>query len=151
MTFNRWGTRIPLAAVALAGAACGLRRAHPLASRDGVQIEAAYAHPSAGDVAAAYFRIANRGATTDTLQTVINAGGGNAMVMNTVGGRMAPMGSLVLAPGSAVVMAPGGIHVMFGGLTRDWSIGDTIHLTLRFARVGELAVAVPVLPFGEIP
>lgn len=136
--------------VTAATLSCG-RTSPPLAERNGVQVQAAYAHPSAGDAGAAYFRIANRGNGTDTMTAVTGAGVGTAMVMTTSNGRMSPLGPLTLAPGSSVAMAPGGVHVMFGGLTRDWAIGDTVHLTLRFARAGDLEVAVPVLPYGEIP
>jgi len=123
----------------------------PLVERNGIEVQSAYAHPSAGDAGAAYFRIVNAGNGTDTLMGLTGSGIGTAMVMGTNAGRMTTLGALILTRGENVTMAPGGVHVMFGGLTNDWAIGDTVHLTLRFARAGDMEVAVPVLPFGEIP
>jgi len=58
---------------------------------------------------------------------------------------------LVINQGEQVVMQPGGIHVMLGGLTAEYKIGDTLRLTLTFARAGQISIAAPVVPFGEMP
>ena len=48
-------------------------------------------------------------------------------------------------------MQPGGLHVMFSGLTGEYKIGDTLRVRLKFARAGEISIAAPVVPYGEMP
>jgi hypothetical protein len=123
----------------------------PIARVGDIALLTAYAHPNAGDAGAAYFRFANSGTTADTLLAVQGPDSSIAMLMTTAGGHMQGMESIALAPGQTVEMIPGGMHVMLSGLTRDYSIGDTLRVTLQFAHAGALAVAAPVVPFGEMP
>jgi copper(I)-binding protein len=61
--------------------------------------------------------------------------------------RMRPLTDGLAVPAEgAVVLEPGGFHVMLIGLTRDLTSGSTYHLTLSFARAGEVEIDVPVRP-----
>ncbi|HXW97177.1 MAG TPA: copper chaperone PCu(A)C [Gemmatimonadales bacterium] len=144
-------TRHSATVLLLAIAGCGRGGGPPLAERNGLRIMSGYAHPSAGQAGAAYFTIVNRGGVPDTLSGASGATSGSGMVMSTSAGRMMSMAVLPIATGAEVKMVPGGTHIMFGGLGRDWAIGDTVHLTLHFAHAGAVEVTVPVLPYGEIP
>lgn len=114
-------------------------------------VTGAYAHPSAGDAGAAYVQLRNAGSTPDTLLEISGPDSSVAMLMTTIAGRMAAESTIVLGPGERLVMAPGGVHVMFSGLTGEYGIGDTLRVSLRFARAGAVRVAAPVVPFGEMP
>jgi protein SCO1/2 len=74
-------------------------------------------------------------AAVELHETVRDAGGAMAM-------RAVP--ALALPAGRAVAFAPGGRHFMLTGLRRRFAAGDTIALSLRFARAGERTVRVPV-------
>jgi copper(I)-binding protein len=133
---------------AMAGAC---RREQVLARQGDLIITGAYAHPSAGDAGAAYVRFRNAGSAPDTLIGMSGPEPATAMLMGTAGGRMEMLPPLVINQGEQVVMQPGGIHVMLGGLTPEYKIGDTLRLTLTFARAGQIRIAAPVVPFGEMP
>jgi copper(I)-binding protein len=73
------------------------------------------------------------------------------MAMTTTNGHMQALASLSVPAGARVIMAPGGTHLMLEGVSPELRIGDTLHLTLHFAHAGDLAVALPVVPYGEMP
>lgn len=137
-----------LLGTAMAGAC---RREHVLARQGDLIITGAYAHPSAGDAGAAYVRFRNAGSAPDTLIGMSGPDPAMAMLMGTTGGGMEVLPPLVINQGEQVMMQPGGMHVMLGGLTAEYKIGDTLRLTLTFARAGQIRIAAPVLPFGEMP
>ncbi|MEO8138911.1 MAG: copper chaperone PCu(A)C [Gemmatimonadota bacterium] len=138
----------PALSLLLAGA-CSQRP--PLARVGDIALLSAYAHPSAGDAGAAYFRLKNLGTVADSLVAAQGPDSSSAMIMGTSNGHMTMADAVVLPPGQTVDMIPGAMHVMFSGLTQDYAIGDTLRVTLRFARAGELRVAAPVVPYGEMP
>jgi copper(I)-binding protein len=142
----------PVALLALSlllSAACTQRP--PLARVGDIALLSAYAHPSAGDAGAAYFKLRNTGTVADTLLAARGPDSSSAMLMGTSAGHMTMAADVVLPPGETVAMIPGAMHVMFSGLTRDYAIGDTLRVTLQFARAGELIAAAPVVAYGEIP
>ena len=122
-----------------------------LAKRKDLVVTGAYAHPSAGDAGAAYLRLRNAGTIPDTLLGVRGPDPAIAMMMSTTAGRMEMLPPVVVGPGERVTMQPGGIHVMLSGLTEEYKIGDTLRLSLTFARAGEIPIGAPVVPFGEMP
>ena len=144
----RW-TAITLLVGASLAAAC--RRDHVLARQGDLVVTAAYAHPTAGDVGAAYVRLRNAGAAPDTLIGMSGPDPSAARLMGTTSGRMEMLPPLVINPGEPVVMQPGGMHIMLSGLTGEYKIGDTLPLTLTFARAGQIRIPAPVVPFGEMP
>lgn len=61
--------------------------------------------------------------------------------------RMRPMpGGLALPAGLPVALRPGAEHIMLIGLKRPLRRGETVPVTLRFARAGELTVRFAVQP-----
>lgn len=148
MDFRRFGGRSWCLGV-LVALGCG--RPQPLAEVGGIRVESGYAHPAAGDVAAAYLRLRNTGQAADTLTEITGDGIGHAMVMGTSDGRMAAVSPTTLLPGQVVTMAPGGLHVMLEGVTSNPAIGDSLRLSLRFSHAGEIHLAIPVVPYGEMP
>jgi hypothetical protein len=143
--------RPPVPAILVLMLAPACTRRPPLARAGDIALISAYAHPSAGDAGAAYFRLTNTGSVADTLLAAVGPDSSSAMLMGTTAGHMSMLPAVVLKPGESVAMIPGAMHVMFSGLKRDYAIGDTLRVTLRFARAGTLAVAAPVVPFGEMP
>ncbi len=142
------GSRFLLPLLLLA-AAC--KQKPPIAQAGNIALLTAYAHPSAGDAGAAYFTLRNSGTLADTLVSATGPDSSTAMLMATTGGRMTMAAAMPIKPGETVAMIPGAMHVMFSGLTHEYLIGDTLRLTLHFARAGDLKIAAPVLPYGEIP
>lgn len=134
--------------LALLGA-CDRRPA--LADLGDIRVLSGYSYPPAGDNAAAYLQIQNRGGSVDTMVEVRGPDFGHGMVMGTADEQMTDMGALVIPAGQKVSMAPGGIHLMLEGVTRSSRIGDSLPLVLRFARAGEASITVPVVPYGEMP
>ena len=59
--------------------------------------------------------------------------------------RMRPLPEGVAVPaGGAVTLRPGGVHLMFMGLKAPLKEGETVPVTLRFQRAGEVAVGLKV-------
>jgi hypothetical protein len=143
------GRAILIVAVGAQAGAC--RREAVVARQGDLVIFVAYAHPSAGDAGAAYFGIRNAGSVPDTLLGVAGPDSSTATLMGTAAGRMTGLSPIVVGPGERVTMHPGGIHVMLSGLKGQYNIGDSLRLTLNFARSGAVRIAAPVVPFGEMP
>jgi copper(I)-binding protein len=140
-------TTLVLAASALA---CG--REPVLARRGDLTLTRAYGVPSTDGAGAAFVRVRNAGATADTLLAVTGPDStARAALMTTTGGQMQAVSGMVVPAGGALDMTPGGRHVMFSDLGRQYAIGDTLHLVLRFAHAGMMDAAAPVLPLGETP
>lgn len=121
-----------------------------------IQVGDAYAfEPVLGDVGAVYLTVTNSGTAPDTIVGVEVSGALVAMIHEqvAVGDRveMRHVGPLPVPAGNTVVLAPGGFHVMIEGMARPPVAGDTLDLTVRFARAGALAVRAPVLAYGTEP
>jgi len=106
----------------------------------------------AGRTSAAYMTIEN---TTDALDRLVSATSPAARVVELHthimdGGvmRMRPVTAIEVNPGEPAVLRPGGLHIMLIDLVRPLRQGETIALTLRFERAGEVTVTVPVLAAG---
>jgi copper(I)-binding protein len=99
-----------------------------------------------------YLRIVNTGSAADTLFGARSEVAGHAMLHGTEGGggAMTMVSQVVIPPGDSVVMAPGGLHLMFEGLQRRIVAGDTVEVVLRFARAGEVTVALPVVGYDKL-
>lgn len=52
--------------------------------------------------------------------------------------------AIAVPAGGAVELAPGGFHVMVTGLKADLKAGDTVPITLEFAKAGEIQVTATV-------
>lgn len=127
--------------------ACGAPA--PMASQSNLEILAPFAHAAgAGETTAAYMSIRNAGPEADTLlkatcdaammvQVMESKMEGDVMSMGEVPGIEAPAGS-------TVELKPGGYHIMLMGLERELKDGDSISITLEFAKAGKITVEVPV-------
>jgi copper(I)-binding protein len=62
--------------------------------------------------------------------------------------RMREVPSIEIPPGRTVTFGPGGLHLMMIGLTRPLRQGETVPVTLRFERAGEVPVTLAVLAAG---
>ncbi|MCU0983643.1 MAG: copper chaperone PCu(A)C [Acetobacteraceae bacterium] len=105
-----------------------------------------------GRTSAAYMTIEN---TTATLDRLVAATSPAARVVELHthmmdGGvmRMRPVTAIEVNPGEPAILRPGGLHVMLIDLTGPLQVGQTIPLTLRFEKAGEITVQVPVRPAG---
>lgn len=105
-----------------------------------------------GRTSAAYMTIEN---TTAALDRLVSATSPAARVVELHthimdGGvmRMRPVSAIEVNPGEPAVLRPGGLHVMLIDLTQPLRQGESIPLTLRFEKAGEITVTVPVLAAG---
>jgi copper(I)-binding protein len=139
----------------LSAAGVGLAEEGGTASAGAIEISAAWVRgtPPGAPVSAGYLAVTNTGQTPDRLV------GGSAPFADRVeihememhGGvmRMAEIeGGLVIAPGETAVLRPGGNHVMFMDLTDPPQPGDTVTVTLEFAKAGPVTVEMPVSALG---
>lgn len=114
----------------------------------------AYAPASAApDVASLYFTVVNGGSLTDTLVDVqIAAGQAELHEVVTEGGltRMRHVSRLPIPAGGTVRLAPGGYHVMLTELSGPLEVGQTLPVTLVFARGDTVRFAASVLTYSEV-
>ncbi|WP_243634446.1 copper chaperone PCu(A)C [Roseicella frigidaeris] len=62
--------------------------------------------------------------------------------------RMRPVAAVEIPAGQTVTLQPGGFHLMLIGLLAPLIQGQTVPVTLRFERAGEVQVTLAVLPAG---
>ncbi|HMQ30799.1 MAG TPA: copper chaperone PCu(A)C [Chloroflexaceae bacterium] len=105
----------------------------------------------------AYMTIANGGAEPDALLGVTAPPGlAEAVELHTVieeGGmmRMRPVEQIEVPANGEVALKPGGFHIMFIGVRRELRAGDTVALSLEFARAGAVEVTAVVRPANPMP
>jgi copper(I)-binding protein len=58
--------------------------------------------------------------------------------------KMRPVKSIPVPAGGTVELKPGGYHIMLPDLERDLKPGDTVPVTLRLERGGELRIEAAV-------
>lgn len=133
-------------------ALAAVTRAHPARAEPLVVHEAWARAALAGRTSAAYMTIEN---TTATLDRLVAATSPAARVVELHthimdGGvmRMRPVTGIEVNPGEPAVLRPGGLHVMLIDLAGPLQPGQTIPLTLRFEKAGEITVQVTVRPAG---
>ena len=68
----------------------------------------------------------------------------HAMVMSGGNMTMQEVESIPVKTGEMLELEPGGYHVMLMGLTKPLVTGETISVTLTFAKAGDVVVQVPV-------
>lgn len=132
------------ALLALALAACGPQVDGPaIAVRDG-----RLAAPAGVADMSFYADIRNRGSEEDTLVSLTVAGARSAEMHGTHGSAsghtMHETDPVPLPPGRRLILASGGIHGMVGWDTPP-PHGDTVEVTLHFARTEPITLRVPVV------
>jgi copper(I)-binding protein len=112
-----------------------------------LQIDRGYAfEPIVPASGAAYFRIRNQGSAADTLLEATSPAAAGAAFH---GGSMAHMDVLVIPPRGEVELRPGGTHLMLTSFANPPYAGDSLPVTLRFARAGSLTLMLPIRRYGE--
>ena len=114
-----------------------------------VKVEAAWARPTvAGQAAGGGFLKITGGAAADRLlggsSTISKSVELHSMQMDGDVMRMREVPGIAVPAGQAVELKPGGLHLMFMGLKRPLKAGDTVPLTLRFEKAGEVKVDVEI-------
>ena len=140
--------------VALFALAAGSALAQQFVTGD-ITVEKPWARatPKGAAVAAGYLTIRNRGAVADKLT------GGSADFASAVevhemsmnGGVMTMRqlaGGLEIPAKGAVSLTPSGYHLMFQGLRRQLTKGETVKATLTFEHAGSLQIEFPVGDVG---
>lgn len=122
---------------------------------DSIEIFDAYAPaPAAPDVGSLYFTIINTGSHADTLIGIETSIAEDATLhaMRDEAGSMVmyPTGPVAIAPRDTLRLAPGGFHVMVTGMPTRPQVGDTITVTLTFARTSRIDFPVPILTYTDV-
>ena len=105
-----------------------------------------------GATGAGFLSISNRGAAADRLLSasspMARAMELHSMVRDGDVMRMRPVDAIDVPGGQTVTLRPGGLHLMLIGLSQPLRQGETVPVTLRFERAGEVQVALPVQAAG---
>ena len=115
-----------------------------------IALDNAWARPgSQQGKSAAYLRISNGTASTDTLLSFSSNAAKSVELHESITHDdgttgMQPAGGQVIASGEKLRLQPGGLHLMLISLNRDLAVGDSLQLSLEFARAGSVSTIVPV-------
>lgn len=96
-----------------------------------------------------YLAIRNTGAVPDTLLGATSPA--TATVLLHGSGAMDAADALDVPAGGERVLAPGGTHLMLEPpVAREFARGDSVEVTLRFARAGSVTVWAPVVGYDDL-
>jgi hypothetical protein len=105
-----------------------------------------------GATGAGFMAISNRGGAADRLLSASSPAARaielHSMVRDGEVMRMRPVEAVEIRAGQTVTLRPGGLHLMLIGLSQPLRQGETVPVTLRFERAGEVQVALPVQAAG---
>ncbi len=128
----------------------GCRKVGPLAAAATVgdlRIDQGFAfEPITAASGAAYFRIHNNGAVPDT---VLEASSPAAQSASFHGSSMAHLDVLAIPAGGEIELKPGATHLMLTSFTALPKAGDSLSVTLKFARAGRVTLQLPVRRYGQ--
>jgi periplasmic copper chaperone A len=115
----------------------------------------ARATPAGAKTGAAYMTLANKTNTADRLTGASSDVAAKVQIheMKVVNGVMQMReltGGLAIPAGGSVTLKPGAYHVMLIGLKKPLVAGQSIPLTLTFAKAGTISVTVPVEAIGAM-
>ena len=122
----------------------------PAAGNGDLLVEDVWARATIGEstVTAVYFAITNRGGAPARLVGADAEGAGHTMIHRSFieDGimKMRHVGAVEIPPGETVRLEPGGVHLMLTEVSSRLEVGESISVTLRFERAGEVALPVPV-------
>ena len=115
-----------------------------------IALDNAWARPgSKQGKSAAYLRISNGTASTDTLRSFSSDAAESVELHKSIKhddgtSSMQPAGKQVIASGKKLRLQPGGLHLMLINLKRNIVVGDTLQISLEVARVGTVTTTAPV-------
>jgi periplasmic copper chaperone A len=105
-----------------------------------------------GATSAGFMGISNRGSVADRLLSASSPAARamelHSMIRDGDVMRMRPMNGIEIRAGQTVTLRPGGFHLMLIGLSQPLRQGETVPVTLRFERAGEVQVALSVQAAG---
>lgn len=108
--------------------------------------------PASDSVAAAYFTVKNTSPDPDTLLDVTSPVSTSVGLHDEVtqggAGTMVAISSIPVPGDGSLSLAPGHKHLMIMNPVRTLKAGDSVEVTLRFARAGSMTVELPVVPFS---
>lgn len=98
---------------------------------------------------AAYMRISNGTASTDTLLSFSSKTAESVELHKSIENKdgttsMRPAGQQIIESGQKLRLQPGGLHLMLIDLKRALAVGDSLQISLEFARVGTISTTAPV-------
>jgi periplasmic copper chaperone A len=120
-----------------------------------IKIEHPWARPTpkGAKTGAVYLSLENTGSEADSLVSASSPAAGKTQVHKTSneGGvmKMRPAEGVELAPGTTVEFKPGGYHIMLLDLKRQLAEGQTVPLTLTFAKAGTIQIDARVEKAGD--
>ena len=137
-----------LLAAVLGLAGCGRPRGTGASTTAGdIVVENAFAYePITAASGAAYFRVRNKGSAPDT---ILEASSPAARAAAFHGSNMGHLEVLVIPPGGEVELKPGSTHLMLTDFSAPPAAGDSLKLSLRFARAGTVTLQLPVRRYGQ--
>jgi periplasmic copper chaperone A len=115
-----------------------------------IAVDNPFARASAGPakVGAVFMTLKNSGAADDALVAAESPVAARAELhMHVMDGdvmRMRQVASIDVPAGGTVSLEPGGLHIMLIDLREPLKQGETLPLTLTFAKAGKVTVQVPV-------
>lgn len=127
--------------------------AFPAFAMDGtIMVEDPYARSSgpAARTAAAFMLVLNMGDRDDRLIAVSSEAAQRVELHTSLSDANGVMrmveveDGIVIPAGGSAELRRGGDHVMFMGLTRPFTEGETIPVVLTFEKAGDVAVEIPV-------
>jgi periplasmic copper chaperone A len=110
-----------------------------------IQIDGAWARATvAGQkVAGGFVKIDNKGGADKLLSARADVGAATELhTMSMDGGtmRMRKVDAIEVPAKATTELKPGGLHIMFIDLKKQLAVGDTVPVTLRFEKAGEVKV-----------
>jgi hypothetical protein len=128
----------------------GCRKAGPPAATASVgdlTIDRGFAfEPITAASGAAYFRIRNNGTIPDTVLEVSSSAAQSASFH---GSSMAHLDVVEIPAGGEVELKPGATHLMLTNFSAPPKVGDSLSVTLKFARAGSMTLQLPVRRYGQ--
>jgi hypothetical protein len=148
----RFLSKLSLIAVLLAAAPAAFAQASGT-SKINVEQPWARATPAGAATGAVYMTLANKSDIADRLTAVSSDVASKVQIheMAVVNGimKMSQLANgLAIPRGASVTLKPGSYHVMLIGLKKQLIEGQTLPLTLTFAKAGTISITVPIQPIG---
>ena len=126
-----------------------------IAAQQKIEVQHAWSRPAmAGHTGVVYLSITDHGAPDrltgvscpDAAKAELHESSDDHGVM-----KMRPVASLPVQPGETVALQPGGYHIMLVGLKRALNPGDSVPVTLTFAKAGQVTAVAMVEKRGAAP
>jgi len=101
-------------------------------------------------IAAGYLTVRSTGDADRLVGVSTPAAAGVSLHRTAPSGAMEATDAIEIPAGGEVQFVPGGDHLMFEGLAEPLQPGDTVTLTLRFDRAGDVDLAVTVVALVDV-